>query len=95
MSLHSSLIFEKLLSEHPFLNLSDNNGESMAFNFNNPAPDFTLPDQTGRSCILSDRAKGLLGITKHMSSLLETEGKIVKIYPEVKPGGHAAEVMRI
>ena len=65
----------------------------MAFNFNNPAPDFTLPDQTGRSCILSDRAKGLLGITKHMSSLLETEGKIVKIYPEVKPGGHAAEVI--
>src|SRR5262249_29377537 len=35
----------------------------------------------------------LLGLTKRVSFLLDKEGKIAKVYPDVVPAQHAAEVL--
>lgn len=54
-----------------------------------PAPDFTLYEVWGRKQFMGREYDGVFRTT----FLIDAQGQIVKVFEDVKPGEHSAEVL--
>ena len=55
---------------------------------------FTLLADEAKNIIKDYGAQGILCRTKRVSYLLNPQGKIAKVYPQVRPDRHAAQILR-
>ncbi len=54
----------------------------------------TLLADRQKEVVRAYEAKGMFGLTKRVSWLINPAGKIAKIYHKVKPAEHAGEVLQ-
>jgi peroxiredoxin Q/BCP len=71
---------------------TDNINSHMKFKQKNNL-NFTLLSDEHKTLVAQLGIKSFLGVAKRVTFILDSYGKILKIYPKVSPAGHAEEIL--